>query len=287
MMDLSIIIVTWNVKEDVVRCLRSLPEARGELRLEVWVVDNGSSDGSVEAVRRQFPQVHLIANPQNLGFARANNQALRQARGRYILLLNPDTVVHEGALERMVRFMDRHPQVGVLGPQLLNPDGSLQYSCRRFPSLGAMLFRGTWLGDLVPRTRFEQEYLMADWPHDEPREVDWVSGAAMVVRRAALREVGPLDERFFMYCEDMDWCARFWERGWKVMYFPGAQVTHFLGRSSRQRSRRAILEFHRSMFLYFQKHFAPRWGRWSLLPAALWLILRALYVLLLPQGRSP
>jgi GT2 family glycosyltransferase len=278
--DLSVCIVNWNTRDDLARCLASLQQDQGPVDYEVWVVDNGSWDGSGRMVRTCFPQVHLLQNPTNVGFSAANNQALRACRGRYALLLNPDTVVHAGALGRLVGFLDRHPEAGVVGIKLLNPDGSVQYSCRTFPTVGAVVFRGTLFGRLFPRNRATREYLMQDWPHDQVRVVDWVSGAGMAVRRSVWEQVGLLDERFFMYCEDMDFCRRVQEAGWRVYFFPGAVVTHVIGRSSDQNLTAMILQFHRSMYLYFDKHYGARYGWVGRLAAAVWLLLRATSILL-------
>jgi GT2 family glycosyltransferase len=279
-MDLSVCIVNWNTCEDLACCLASLQHGQGDLEYEVWVVDNGSTDGSVEMVQTQFPAVHLLQNAANVGFTVANNQSLRACRGRYALLLNPDTLVHDGALGRLVGFLDRHPEAGVVGVKLLNPDGSVQYSCRTFPTLGAVLFRGTPFGRLFPRNRYTREYLMQDWRHEEVRTVDWVSGAGMAVRRSVWEQIGLLDERFFIYCEDMDFCKRVHAAGWHVKYFPGAVVTHVIGRTTDQNLRAMILQFHRSMYLYYDKHYGSRYGLVGRLAAAAWLVFRATSILL-------
>lgn len=278
-MDLSVCIVNWNTREDLARCLTSLVGRSWDIEYEVWVVDNASQDSSGDLVRTRFPTVNLVVNAENRGFAAANNQAIQQSQGRYILLLNPDTIVHEGALNQLVWFLDTHPAVGIAGLKLLNPDGSLQYSCRTFPTWGAVLFRGTLLGRLFPHNRFTREYLMQDWPHNEVRRVDWVSGAGLAVRRKMLAQIGLLDERFFMYCEDMDLCRRAWDAGWEVVYFPEAVVTHFIGRSSDQNLGPMIVEFHRSMYRYVGKHLAPRYGPAVKVLAGVWLTLRAVSIL--------
>lgn len=279
-MDLSICIVNWNTREDLARCLESIRENAGRLAYEVLVIDNGSSDGSPTLVRTRFPEVRLLANDTNRGFAAANNQGLRLARGRYVLLLNPDTEVHPRALERLVRFLDRRPDAGLVGCRIVNPDGSLQYSCRTFPTLGAILFRGTLLGRLWPGNPYTREYLMQDWPHDMAWPVDWVSGACLAVRREVLEQVGLLDERFFMYCEDMDLARRARDAGWQVYYFPEAVVTHAIGRSSDQNLWGMIVEFHVSMYRYFDKYYRRHYGWGGNLLAAFWLASRALTILL-------
>jgi hypothetical protein len=170
--------------------------------------------------------------------------------------LNPDTEVHEGALATLIAFADAHPEAGIVGAKLLNGDGSLQYSCRTFPTLMNGFFRDTPLGRLFPQNRYNRDYLMKDWDHRSPREVDWVSGAAMLIRREALEEIGGLDESFFMYCEDVDLCYRAHQRGWKVMYCPDAVITHLIARASDQNVAAMLMERHRSMFRFFRKHYA-------------------------------
>lgn len=225
------------------------------------MLDNASRDGSAEMVRRHFPRVRLLESAENLGFARGYNRATQDAEGRHVFILNPDTVVQPGALGRLVAFLDGHPAAGAAAPRLLNSDGSLQASCRRFPTPLAAILRNTFLGRLVPRNRHARAYLMADWDHSSVREVDWVSGAAMCVRRKTWEEVGGFDEGFFMYAEDMDWCLRAHHAGWGIYYVPDAVVTHHIGRSSDQRPLAMVMTFHRSMARFYRKHYAPRWPR--------------------------
>lgn len=270
---LSICIVNWNTREDLRRCLRSLDAGAGGLALELFVVDNASSDGSAEMVAKEFPQIHLIRNAQNTGFAHANNQAIRESRGDYILLLNSDTVVHAGALAALVNGMEADPTIGIGGAKLLNADGSLQYSCRRFPTFTAGLIRNTIFGQLFAHNRKVGDYLMTDYDHAHIAEVDWVSGAALCIRRTTLEETGPLDERYFMYFEDVDWCYTARLAGWKVVYFPDAVITHIIGRSSDLAVERMVRAHHHSMTLFYWKHYAPHtfWPvRW-LPPLGIWL----------------
>jgi len=259
---LSICIVNWNTREDLARALESLACGGVEER-EVIVVDNASSDSSTALLQKRFPDVVLMENRENLGFSRAYNQALRIAQGEYLLLLNPDCIVHPDALRQLVEFMQSNLQVGAAGPRLLNADGSLQFSCRRFPTFAAGLFRNAPLGWLFPHNRFSRAYLMADWNHSTPREVDWVSGAAICLRRQALAAVGGLDEDYFMYCEDVDWCFRAHRKGWKIFYLPTATITHLIGRASDQRPLEMVREFHHSMGRFYRKHYAARWP-WAL-----------------------
>jgi GT2 family glycosyltransferase len=256
---LSICIVNWNTKADLEQALISVLEANPDLPVEVIVVDNASADGSAEMVQQRFPGVRLIRSAENLGFARGYNRAAAEATGRYLLLLNPDTITQSGAVRALVEFLDSHADAGAVGPRLLNRDGSLQYSCRRFPRPLAALFRNTPLGLLFPRNRYTREYLMTDWEHDAARPVDWISGAAMCLRREVWEQVGGFDEGFFMYAEDMDWCLRAHRAGWGIYYLPQAVVVHCIGRSSDQVPVRMVIQFHRSMARFYRKHHAPEW----------------------------
>ena len=251
MTDIAVIVVNWNACADLRVCLASLyAEPRPGVGYEVWVVDNGSADGSAAMVRAEFPQVRLIENAENLGFSKANNQAIARTKTEYVFLLNSDAAIHPGALDRLAAYADAHPHSGILGPQVLNPDGSLQFSCRRFPSLGAGFFRNTYLGRLFPHNKFARDYLMNDFDHAHDKAVDWVSGCAMLLRRDLINRIGALDERFYMYCEDVDICQRAWDNGWEVVYVPEAVVTHAIGRSSDKNADKMIVEFHRSWYEY-------------------------------------
>ncbi len=252
--DISITICSWNTLEDTRACLQSLREAKDEGSFEVVVVDNASEDGSADMVESEFPEFVLLRQYTNLGFTGGHNLAIEQAKGRDVALLNSDTVVHPGAIRTIIAYMGAHPETGVVGPKLLNPDGSLQMSCRRFPNPVAAAFRNTWLGRMFPNNRYVREYLMADFEHDQPREVDWVSGAALFIRREVIEKIGLLDDEFFMYCEDVDYCKRTWDAGFKVVYLPDAVITHAIGKSSDQVPNRMIARFHLSMLRYYRKH---------------------------------
>lgn len=277
--DLSILICSWNTRDDLRACLSSLAAVRDEGSFEVIVVENNSEDGSGDMVREEFPWVRCLQQYQNLGFTGGNNLALAERQGKHALMLNSDTIVHAGALRELLAAMEARPDVGVFGPKLLNPDGSLQFSCRRFPNPVAALFRNTPLGKLFPNNRFTREYLMTDWDHSQPREVDWVSGAALLIREEALAEVHGLDPAFFMFCEDIDICWRVWEAGFKVSYWPAAVITHKIGSSTSKAPNRMIVRFHRSMFLFYRKHQLPKLSPlarpWAWLFAASALSLRA------------
>lgn len=254
MTDIAVIIVNWNAREDLRCCLQSLyAEPKPTVTYEVWVVDNASDDGSDDMVTSEFPQVRFVVNADNAGFSKANNQAIAQTDSQYVFLLNSDAFLHSGALDQLIAYADAHPQAGIVGPKVLNSDGSLQFSCRRFPSLGAGFFRNTYLGRLFPHNKFARDYLMNDFDHAHDSPVDWVSGCAMLIRRDLLQKIGPLDERFYMYCEDVDLCQRAWEGGWEVIYTPQAVVTHAIGRSSDKNADKMIIEFHRSWYEYDRK----------------------------------
>jgi GT2 family glycosyltransferase len=271
-MDLSIIIVNWNVKELLGNCLHSLPDigqTADSPTSEIIVVDSASTDGSPEMVRQEFPQVRLIASSENLGYAGGNNVGAAAAQGRYLFLLNPDTIVKPGALAHMVAYMDGHPQAGALGPQLLWPDGGVQSSRRRFPTPGSLFWESTLLGQWFPHNRHIQRYHFMDRAEDEPQAVDWVVGAAILIRRDAWQQVGPLEEGFFMYFEETDWCRRSAAAGWEVHYLPAAQVIHYEGKSSEQVVAARALRFQRSKLRYARKYFGAGWA--TLLRLFLWV----------------
>jgi len=252
MVDLSVVIVSWNVRDLLRRCLASL-ERPATISQEVIVVDNASTDGSVETLSPEFPGVRFIANVENRGFPAANNQGIRVAQGRYVLLLNPDTEVLGDALETLVAYADAHPDVGVIGPQLLNSDGSVQSSRRRFPTLATAFFESTWLQPYAPRWVLRRYYVL-DHKDDETVEVDWVKGAALMARRTAIEQIGLLDEGFFMYPQELDGCGRFREAGWRVVYLPAARIVHHEGKSSEQVWPARHIHFQTSKIRYFRKY---------------------------------
>jgi GT2 family glycosyltransferase len=247
--DLSIIIVNWNTKDLLIQCLKSLKQTLQRLKMEVFVVDNGSTDGSKDAVRAEFPEVIFIENRLNLGFAKANNQAMRLSKGKYILLLNPDTQVKEGAIDTLKAFMDIHPEAGVVGAQLLNSDGSKQNSIANFPSLATELLNKSLLRWLFPG-RFPGK----ERTYSEPIKVDSVIGACMMVRREAIEQVGLFDEDYFLFLEETDWCYRFGRAGWKIYHHPQAEIYHFQGKSAEKDKKRAKVEYYRSRYQFFEKN---------------------------------
>jgi len=265
-MRLSIIIVSWNTKELLARCLERLRQELTELDCEVFVVDNDSPDASAQMVADQHQWVHLIANEKNLGFAKANNQAMRLAKGEDVLLLNPDTEVLPGSIKALLDFLEKRPAVGVVAPQLLNSDGSIQRSCRQFPTFIGMMYELLGLSKLFPAEKKFGEYKMLDWNHDDERQVDQPEGACLLVRGSVIEQVGMLDEGFFMLFEEVDWCYRIKEMGWEIWFTPQAQVIHHYGQSIKQVKARMILSSHRGLYRFWRKHHRGR--RWYLDPIA-------------------
>lgn len=245
--DLAVIIVNWNTRQLLLDCLAALPAATAGLAVETWVVDNGSADGSVAAVAAHFPQVRLIVNQGNLGFAAANNQAIRASASRHILLLNSDTVPAPGSLATLVHFLDHNSQVGIVGPRLRNGDGSVQLSYASFPTVAS---------ELTGRNlRKRRPYGASNGA--EVYSVDWIGGACLLIRRAAVASFGLLDEAYFMYTEEADWCYRARQAGWAVCYLPEVEVVHLGGQSSRMASTRMKAELYRSKLRFFRKHYRP------------------------------
>jgi GT2 family glycosyltransferase/lipopolysaccharide/colanic/teichoic acid biosynthesis glycosyltransferase len=253
--DVSIVVVSYNSRRHLDTLLPSLYGAERDVTYEVIVVDNDSTDGTPSHVAETFPQVRLIENAANLGYSRAVNQGIEAARGTYVLILNPDIEVHEGSLERLCAFMEEHPDAGIAGSKLLNEDGTVQHSCRRFYTMWTLLLRRTILGKVFPRSREISRFLMLDFDHAEPRDVDWIIGACMMVRREALADIGLMDERFFLYFEDVDWCYRAWRAGWKVCYVADSVMTHRYARESATASK-LLLAHVLSLLRYYEK-----WGR--------------------------
>jgi len=302
--DVSIAILSWNAKGYLRRCLASLYRPQEPDVLKAWekagrplrsfpaedvsweviVVDQQSLDGSPEMVEAEFPEARLVRQAPNLGFAGGNNVAYRHATGRYFLLLNSDTVVAPGWLTELIRYADAHPRAGLIGPKLLNPDGTLQYSCRRFPTLAAGIFRHTPLERFEPKGRFTGDYLMREWDHESPREVDWLSGACLLARREMIDQIGGLDDGYFMYFEDVDWSYRAHEAGWEVHYTPAPAVLHEVGRSSDRRPKRMIVMHHQSAYRFFSRNSAFGKNAAGKLLLAAGLTMRALLTLARNEG---
>ncbi len=258
----ALVIVNYNTAADLRRCLESARERLGGI--ETIVVDNGSTDGSREMVRKEFPGVRLVDNPGNPGYASACNRGIAAATQPYVFILNSDVEFTQGGLETLIERMEAEPGIGALGPMVLNSDGSVQMSCRRFPSLLESVAHG-FLGEIWPDNPFTRDYQMKGLHRNEPCEVDWVSGAAMLLRREAAQRVGGFDEAYFMYVEDVDICWRLREAGYSVAYDPSLRLVHHIGRSSSQQSTRMLYEHHRSMFTFFSKRYRG-WKRVALLP---------------------
>lgn len=250
----SVIIVSWNAREYLLQCLASLTPAVCRYPMEIIVVDNASSDGSAEAVASVFPQVHLLRNRANLGFARANNLGIAASTGRYVCLVNSDVKVLPECINRLVDYCEGHRTVGMVGPRIIGRDGKLQRSCRGFPGVWNMFCRALALDYFFPRSRWFGGFLLFHWPQDCLREVDMLTGCFWLVRRQALVQVGLLDERFFMYGEDMDWCKRFWLKGWQLVFVPSAEAIHYGGASSSNAPVRFYIERHRADLQYWDKH---------------------------------
>ncbi|MER3523795.1 MAG: glycosyltransferase family 2 protein [Ignavibacteria bacterium] len=254
MVDLSIVIVSWNSRLDLMRCLGSLKTSHPSVAYEVVVVDNASSDETVAFLKQTYPDVHVIVNEHNRGFAAANNQAFGVVRGRYILLLNPDTLVHDGALDALVAFMDTHTDAGAAGPILCNKDGSLQYTGVRFPRVGDLLVESLFLDQIFPRSRIFGRHKETYADVHSVRSVDFVQGSCMIVRSDIVRSVGGLDENFFLYFEEVDWCKRMQDAGYRVYVVPWARITHLANVEIGHYNEHRVVHYHRSLLRLFQKH---------------------------------
>lgn len=279
--DLSLIIVSWNVKDNLRTCLASLFHHLPSGRFEVWVVDNASADGSVDMVKQAFPQVHLIANSTNRGFAAANNQAIDSAQGEVVLLLNPDTELPDDSIMNLLPWMHAHPNLGVAGCHLLHGNGSTQASVRRFPNFRSQAMILLKLHLLFGRLNSVQSYLAADFDYEKEQPVDQVKGAAFFIHRRAIDCIGKLDEGFWIWFEEVDYCRRIWDSGLEVWYTPMASVLHHQGKSFRKVS--TLLNqrrMNRSMRYYFKKHHSivATLGIMALQPLSLLLALMATFV---------
>ena len=253
-MDVSIIIVNWNTRDVLRECLASVYRNVLDLSCEVIVVDNGSSDGSDKMVREDFNQVILINNKENKGFAAANNQGIRIAKGRYILLLNSDTIILGDVISKTIKFADSNPKAAVVGCQILNIDRTIQHSCFMFPSITNMILSSTYLYKIFPRNKYLGRERMTWWDHSDFREVDVLTGCYLLVRRESIGQVGVLDEQFFIYAEETDWCWRFKRAGWKCIFAPVGQIIHLGGQSSRMRAGPMLLQLRGSLLLFFRKN---------------------------------
>ncbi|MCX5800931.1 MAG: glycosyltransferase [Candidatus Eisenbacteria bacterium] len=246
MSEVSVIVVNYRTEEYLSECLESLKKSSSLAGLEIILIDNSRGRGAAEILTRHFPGAKLIENEKNLGYAKAVNQGLGVSTSEFVFVLNPDTAAREGSLDELVEFMRTHPDAGIVGPKLVNADGTIQLSCRRFYTMKTILLRRTFLGKVFKNSASVKRHLMLEWDHKSTREVDWVLGAAMMVRKAAMSEVGPMDERFFLYFEDVDWCYRMRTFGWRVYYCPSSELLHHYRRESTDvrfgRAKRAHLE---------------------------------------------
>ncbi len=253
-MDVSIIVVAWNVKRLVYDCLKSVYDETMGIDFEVIYVDNASEDGSVEMVRKEFPQVRIIENSENKGFIIANNQAIEVASGRYVLLLNSDTIVLDNAIAKTVAFADQNTDVAVVGCKVLNADRTLQRNCFMYPSLLNMLLSATYLYKVFPQSRFFGRERMTWWNNDDVRDVDVVCGCFSLVRKEAVDQVGLMDIRYFVFGDDPDWCFRFKKAGWKIRFTPHAEIIHYGGQTTRQRAGAFILQLYGSILIFMRLH---------------------------------
>ena len=255
---MDLIFVNYNSSKLLYECLSSINKSPNGFAYNIFVFDNGSQD-PVHVIKHDFPAVSLIENESNVGFSKAVNQIIKCTSNPYIVLLNPDTVINPCFFDRMKSFMDSNKDVGIAGPKIFNSNGSIQGSGRAFPTFYSAFFgRSSWVSKFFPRNRFTLNFLLSNNSDGKtPMEVGWISGACMVVRRKALEKVGLLDERFFLYWEDVDWCRRMWDNGWKVVYYPGASIQHQVGGSSDQNIWRTTYEFHKSAYRYFTKYENP------------------------------
>ena len=264
-MDLSIIIVNWNTREMLRDCLQSVFDTAADITFDVWVVDNGSSDDSQQMVRDAFPQVELIANQDNKGFAGANNQALSRAKGRHVLLLNSDTLVHGDVLSASVRYLDDNPDVGAMGCRVLNTDGTLQITGSQLPSLLNLSLQATGLNRLPGR--FFDRFQMARWDRRDARDLDVIFGCYLMVRRSVIEQVGLLDDTFFFYGEETDWCFRIAKGGWRLVLAPVGEITHFGGGSVKKLNHKRNIMLSEGTIRFHRKHY----GWWG--GAACWVLL--------------
>jgi GT2 family glycosyltransferase len=272
----SVIIVSWNARDYLTQCLESLTREVCRYPMEIIVVDNASTDGSAEMVEARFPKVRLVCNGNNLGFAKANNVGISKSSGRYLCLINSDVKVLKDCITRLVEECERRPGVGMVGPRVIAGDGTMQRSCRGFPTLWNMLCRALALDSVFRTCRLFTGHTLAHWAQDSTRPVDILSGCFWLVRREALAEVGLLDESFFIYGEDMDWCKRFWTHRWELLFVPEAQAVHYGGASSSNAPVRFYIEMQRADLQYWKKHHSRLAAGCFFLISCLRLVLRVI-----------
>jgi len=255
---ITISIVSYNSLNFLRECLDSILKDPPALEYEIIVVDNASCDGTVEFVRKNYPEITLISNSRNIGFAAANNRAIEKSNSKYILLMNSDCRVYKKSLDNLVEFMEKNPGVGITGPKIVNSDGTIQLSCRRFPSL-LNAAAHTILADIFPHNPFSKKYKLADICRDNTFKVDWVSGSCMIIRKKSLEDTGVLDEKYFMYVEDLDICYRMWQKNWEVYYYPKALIMHHVAGSSSGKKIKSSFRMQKSVFYFFWKNYRKDW----------------------------
>jgi GT2 family glycosyltransferase len=275
-MKLSIIILCWNDLKVIGDCLRSIYATTHSIEFEVIVPDNGSTDGSIEFIRKNYPQVRMIENGKNLRFAKANNVGIRASQGEYVLILNPDTIIHEGTLDKIVPFADQHPEAGAFGCRVLYADGSYQDCIRPFPSIRSEWIAALHLGALAHLSDWFQPGEYVDWKGETERTVGWMAGCFILFRADLLKRLGGFDEQFFYYHEDMDLCRRVWEAGHTILYTPSVSITHLGGQSTSKRFPPIAfaLDGQITRYLYYYKHYGPRGARQARRVSLVSLLLR-------------
>lgn len=260
LMDVSIVLVNFKTPELTLNAIVSVIKTVSKYHYEIILVDNHSCDGIIEHLKNNYPQVRVIENEENAGFSKANNQGIRIANGRYILLLNSDTIVMSDTLDVMISFMDTHPTVGASGCKVVLPNGELDKACRRgFPTPSASFYYAFGFSKLFPNVPRFNQYQLGYLDPDESYPVDCLVGAFMMVRREVIDQVGGLDEEFFMYGEDIDWCYRIKQAGWEIYYYPKTSIIHYKGASSRRKPFKIVYEFHRAMWLFHRKHYQKKY----------------------------
>ena len=261
MMDVSIVVVSYNVSDLLCACIASIKKET-TCKYEIIVVDNASQDDSTKRLQAEHADVILIQNQSNIGFVRANNQAFQISNGRYVFMLNPDTLVLDKAIDKLVQFMDEHPEGGGGGPKILNPDMSLQPNCHHFPTIFMRLIEHAGLNRRYPDVRLFGKEFMTYWTYNETKEVDWITGCSLILRREALEKVGNLDENYFMYSEETDICYRLKKAGWKILFCPSASIIHYGGKSStsqtveKQYFGAVIKHLYKSKYFFFKKNYS-------------------------------
>ena len=275
--DVSIIIVAWNVRQLVYDCLKSVYEQTKDIDFEVIYVDNASEDGSIEMVKEHFPAVRIIENDENMGFIKANNQGIEIATGRYVLLLNSDTLVLDNAIAKTVKFADTTPQAAVVGCKVLNPDRTLQRACFMYPSVLNLFLAATYLYKIFPKSKLFGRERMTWWDFDQTREVETICGCFSLVRKEAIEQVGLMDERYFVYGDDPDWCYRFKKNGWRVMFTPDAQIIHYGGQTTSHMARAFRLQLEGSRLIFIKLHRSRAAFPFACFLTALFFLLRIPY----------